>query len=70
MEHLENVEVDSIADLTVTVDVDKLVATGLEVAQQAPGHLAGPGVDPLEAEVASDLALAGAQCQELPQGDV
>jgi len=45
-------------------------ATGPEVALLAPGPVAGLGVDPLEAEVAGDLAVTGTWCQGLPQGDI
>ena len=45
MEHLESIEVDS-----VPADVSESIATEVEVVQQAPGPMAGPGVDPLRAE--------------------
>jgi len=42
MEHLESVEVDSVADLTVLVNVDESTATEVEVAQHALGPWQGP----------------------------
>jgi len=69
MEPLKNIEVDSVADLTVPVDVDESFAEEAEVAQQVPGPLAGPGVDPLGAE-ATDPGVVGTRRRGLPQGDV
>jgi len=66
---LENIEVDSVANLHVLVDVDESFATEVEVAQQAPGPVAGLGMEPLGAE-ARDPGVAGARRWGLPQGDV
>jgi len=62
MEHLESVDVDSVADLTVPVDIDESITftTEAEVTQQVPWPVAGPGMDPSRAE-ARDLAVAGAR---------
>ena len=48
-EPLKHIEVNSVADLTVTVDVDELFAAKAKVVQQAPGPVVGPDMEPLGA---------------------
>ena len=66
MESLENIEVASVANLSVPADVDESFATEMEVVQQAHEPVAGSGVDPLRAE-ARDSGVAGAWCQGCPK---
>jgi len=69
MESLKNIEVDSVADLAVPVDVNVPSAAEVEVAQQAPGPVVGTGVESIGAE-ARDPGVDSARCRGLHQGDV
>jgi len=51
MESIENVEMHCAADLQVPVDADmSYAAEADEAEQQAPGHVAGAGMEPHGAE--------------------
>jgi len=62
MEPFEDLEVDSVVDLQLPVDVD--VSIGIEMVgeQRALGSVAGSGVEPLHGAAARDPGVAGAYC--------
>jgi len=70
MEPSENLEVDSVIDLQLPVNVDVSVEAETVGEQHAPGSVAGSGVEPLRRAETSHPGVAGAGRRGLPQSDV